>query len=76
MTSENEPTIQDVVDTGMSPDRIRQVVNDIAKGVRTRADRHHEDEWRLQQDIHTSLKRIAEALDYLVALSKFHVPQK
>jgi hypothetical protein len=61
-----EPTIQEVVDTGMPPERIRDVVNGIAKGVRTRANRAAD----LDPDTTISLARIADALDYLVALSK------
>ena len=66
-----EPTIQDVCDTGMPSERIREVVNGIATGVRTRlARRGLEGPDADSDDIATSLARIAEALDYLVALSK------
>jgi hypothetical protein len=64
-----EPTIQDVVDTGMPFDRIRDVVNGIAKGIRYRLD-HERGEKKFNDDVRTSLARIADALDYLVALSK------
>jgi hypothetical protein len=67
-----EASIQDVVDTGMSAERIRDEVNGIAKGVRHRLRRldipgpfsDHD------RDVRLSLDRIADALDYLVALSK------
>ena len=65
----SEPTIQDVVDTGMSSDHICEVVNGIAKGIRYRLDPNRpEDDF--ERDIRTSLNRIADALDYLVALNK------
>jgi hypothetical protein len=65
----NEPTIQDVVDTGMSPVRIREVVNGIAKGVRCRLDVNRPDD-EFERDVRASLARIADALDYLVSLDK------
>jgi hypothetical protein len=65
----NEPTIQDVVDTGMNPAHIREVVNGIAKGVRYRLDANRPDN-EFERDVRTSLARIADALDYLVALDK------
>lgn len=65
----NEPTIQDVVDTGMSAFRIREVVSGIAKGVRYRLDANRPDN-EFECDVRTSLARIADALDYLVSLDK------
>jgi hypothetical protein len=62
--STSEPTIQEVVDTGMSVERIRDVVNGIAKGLRARHGRQILDEHSM------SLIRIADALDYLVALDR------
>jgi hypothetical protein len=62
---DREPTIQDVVDSGMSPDRIRDVVNGIARGIRARHARPFD-----EVDVRMSLDRIADALDYIVALSK------
>jgi hypothetical protein len=64
---EKDPTIQQVVDTGMSADRIREVVNGIATGIRYRTDPQRGNSFN---DINTSLDRIADALDYLVALTK------
>lgn len=66
----NEPTIQQIVDTGQSSESIRDVVNGIARGVRTRlARRGLEGPPDDADDVATSLSRIADALDYLVALS-------
>jgi hypothetical protein len=65
----NNPTIQDVVNTGMSADQIRDVVNGIAKGIRYRLDPGRGNE-SFERDVFTSLDRIADALDYLVALNK------
>jgi hypothetical protein len=63
---EQGPSIQDVVNTGMTAELIRDVVNGIAKGVRVRATRDTED----LRAISISLLRIADALEYLVALSR------
>ena len=60
-----EPTIQQIVDTGMPIDRIREVVNGIATGLRTR---HRKEIMR--DKVAMSLDRIADALDYLVALDR------
>ena len=68
--AETEQTIQDVVDTGMSAERIRDVVNGIAKGVRYRLDPSRPRGKEEARDIRVSLARIADALEYLVALSK------
>jgi hypothetical protein len=67
-----EPTIQDVVNTGMSNDHIRDVVNGIATGIRTRANRDSDASFKddFLVDVRISLFRIADALDYLVAMSK------
>jgi hypothetical protein len=68
---DKEPTIQDIVDTGMPPERIREVVNGIATGIRARIDpKRPRGDVVYRADIATSLARIADALDYLVALSK------
>ena len=67
----NEPTIQEVVDSGMSSERVRDVVNGIATGVRSRLEHEGRGGSKLHdRDVATSLARIADALDYLVALSK------
>jgi hypothetical protein len=65
-----EPTIQDVVDTGMSNEHIRDVITGIATGVRLRANRARASHLGTDYDVRVSLARIADALDYLVAMSK------